>query len=401
MLPNQKITFAEYSIDILVLKNLPAYSKRRELLRPLRILPDGQVGVLYQEKVYPLYLDSESNFSVLLSGAVFEAKNTNLPLSLPVSTELRFIEAPLRFKFASKLNWNIERNQFGVYIYISATDEIVEHLVAILVERNKFNVLSWGENIDPLWRHEFSWSIRLSAGLSIDSVRNTLVQLIESETFIELLNEPNLELEVIQSKAEIAQQQKQAKSLMRSIDSLKKEKVTKIAHKDEELEMLYAELEILSERLKLLTEENKLLAANKNKHTSFKEVRRGAADRLLANALHTCFPALAFSPDVVDQLKSRFEGSSAIWNTFEKLNSRSEISLEKLSGLAGKAGWLELRKHINTGTDNRGRVYCRRSKNQHNFDVIVHWKKNDKDQEQIFKKLANYQPFESTNTVFM
>ena len=148
MLPNQKITFAEYSIDILVLKNLPAYSKRRELLRPLRILPDGQVGVLYQEKVYPLYLDSESNFSVLLSGAVFEAKNTNLPLSLPVSTELRFIEAPLRFKFASKLNWNIERNQFGVYIYISATDEIVEHLVAILVERNKF-LISYKNTVRP------------------------------------------------------------------------------------------------------------------------------------------------------------------------------------------------------------------------------------------------------------
>ncbi len=90
------------------------------------------------------------------------AQNTIRPAAIPLTTELRFIEAPLKFKFSTDFHWNIERSQFGVYIYISASDEIVEHLVSILIERKKFNILSWGENIDPAWKNEFSWSVRLS-----------------------------------------------------------------------------------------------------------------------------------------------------------------------------------------------------------------------------------------------
>ena len=103
----------------------------------------------------------------------------------------------------------------------------------------------------------------------------------------------------------------------------------------------------------------------------------------------------------MEQLKVRFEGSIAIWEVLKRLNAGDQLRLQKINGIAGKAGWLELRKHINTGNDDRGRLYCRRSNKQHNFDVFVHWKKNDKDQVNLFKKLANYPPFETNQTVFM
>lgn len=408
MLPSKKITFSEYAIDILVIKDMPAYSKQEELLRPLRLLPDGQVGVLYKEKVYPLYLDSNSKTTVLLSGAVYETKNTTLPGSLPITTELRFIEIPLRFKFADELNWNIERNQFGVYIYVSANDEIVEYLVSLLVEQNKFNVLSWGENINPAWANEFSWNIRLSSGISIDTVRNTLVELISSEAFTNLLSESKVQSLAKNREAEILRFQGQSKefnqsinTVNQSIETLSEEKNLQIEDKNKEISYLYDEIERLSNAIETLFEENLTLQANNSVNLSSKVIRRGAAERVLANALHTCFPALAFSPDVVNELQARFTGSSAIWTTFERLNAQSEMPLEKLGGLAGKAGWLEVRKHINTGNDNRGRVYCRKSKKTHNFDVIIHWKKDNKDQEKILKKLANYEAFETTDTVFM
>ena len=75
--------------------------------------------------------------------------------------------------------------------------------------------------------------------------------------------------------------------------------------------------------------------------------------------------------------------------------------MEKLNGLAGKTGWLELRKHISTGNDKRGRIYCRKSSKGHNFDIVIHWKKDDKDQKRAFTRLANLEPFETNKTVYM
>ena len=77
------------------------------------------------------------------------------------------------------------------------------------------------------------------------------------------------------------------------------------------------------------------------------------------------------------------------------------MPLEKLNGLAGKAGWLELRKHVQTGVDRRGRIYCRKSSKSHKFDVVIHWKKDDKDQKRTFTRIANLEPFETTRTVYM
>ena len=112
MFQTQEITFSEYAIDVLVINNLPAYAKRKVLLRPLRIAPDGQVSVLYQEKVYPLYLDSEGKVAIFLSGAVFKSQNTIRPAAIPLTTKLRFIEAPLQFKFSTDSINRLSRSCF-------------------------------------------------------------------------------------------------------------------------------------------------------------------------------------------------------------------------------------------------------------------------------------------------
>ena len=83
-------------------------------------------------------------------------------------------------------------------------------------------------------------------------------------------------------------------------------------------------------------------------------VKRGKVDRVLADALYSCFPALAFSPEVVSELKTRFIGSSSIWETLGKLNSGEDLSLEKLSGLPGKAGWMELKSILTLGKITEG-----------------------------------------------
>ena len=174
-----------------------------------------------------------------------------------------------------------------------------------------------------------------------------------------------------------------------------------LERKDAEIALLYEEISRLTSLVDTLQSDNANLMVIDPDNTAALVVKRGAVDQVLADALYSCFPALAFSPDVVSELKTRFVSSLSIWETFGKPNSGADLSLEKLNGLPGKAGWMELKKHINTGKDNRGRLYCRRSKGTHNFDVVIHWKKNEKDQQKGFQTAYQLPPFETTKTVFM
>lgn len=189
--------------------------------------------------------------------------------------------------------------------------------------------------------------------------------------------------------------------LKAELELIKKDKASILEQKEREIQFLYDELERISiefEQYKLATNHHKLHQECLNQKIIKK---RDPFEQILANLLFSCFPQLAFTPDAVSELKSRFQNSVAIWNILGKLNSGERCELEKVKGVAGNAGWLELRKHISTGTDKRGRVYCRPSNKKHRFDVIIHWKKDDKEQAQLFKKLANYPSFETNRTVFM
>ena len=389
------------SVDVRVIDVLPAYEKRHAVLRPLRATFDEQIGVIFNNKVYPLFLDCDSELSILLSGAVYELKNTKTLKHIPQKLDLFYIEEPVQRSISADLKWLVERNLFGIYIYITAPDEILEEVVTFLSQEMKLNIISWGETLDPLWADQYSWSIRLSSGLSIDTLKTAL-----NRTFNDEMLDRYLEAKITNQTSELDEKliqdvSAQTRRLKQEIDSTKAENATIIEQKEAELAYVYEELERADAELQKYKAQLEDIKNSEDTNAQSKPKKRDIADRTIANVLFACFPELAFTPDAVDELKSRFQGSTAIWDLLNRLNTGQTLKLEKVNGLAGRAGWLELRKHINTGQDDRGRIYCRRSNRNHAFDVVIHWKKNDKDQEKLFKKLANYPPFETNQTVFM
>jgi len=389
-LPKKTVEFNEYAVDAFVVDSLPVYAQSLTLLRPLRLSVDHRIGVVYKDRVYPLVLNKDSLFTFILSGASYSIKDTR-PIQLPVSYELQYFETPLKH-ISNDLSWNIERNQFGVYVYLSASDSAVESFVSILIEKYKLRVINWGAADD---QSEFLWRVKLSSGLSVATVRAAVEELVSLES---------LEADVLSQNEDNRRddRENEVSKLKNALNELKSNSDIRLDEKENELNLVYDELEKMIDENQQLSElNNQLLHDSQISVSSAQTVKRGAAEKLLSNVIFTTFPNLAFSPDVIDELKSRFMDSKSIWDILKRLNDGASFQLEKLNGLAGKVGWLELRKHINTGSDDRGRIYCRRSNKGHNYDVILHWKKNDKDQQKIFRKLASYEPFESTETIYM
>jgi len=398
---SENIILDKLSVDVRVIDVLPAYEKRLAVLRPIRATFDEQIGVIFNNKVYPLFLDCDGELSILLSGAVYELKNTKILKHIPQNVDLFYIEEPVQRSISTELHWRVERNLFGIYIYITAPDEILEDLVTFLSHEMKLNIISWGETLDPLWAKNYNWSIRLSSGLSVDTIKAAL-----NRTFNDEMLDKYLEAKTSKQASELNQKyiqdiSAQTKRLQKEIHNTKAENATILEQKEVELTYVYEELERTNEELQKYKAELEDIKKSEDTANQPQPKKRDLADRTIANVLFSCFPGLAFTPDAVNELKSRFQGSTAIWDLLNKLNTGQSLKLEKVNGLAGRAGWLELRKHINTGQDDRGRIYCRRANKNHNFDVVIHWKKNDKDQEKLFKKLANYPPFETNQTVFM
>ena len=106
------------------------------------------------------FLDKNGEICILLDGAVFQPKNTSAPSELPIRFDLRYIEPPLEFKISDDVQWRIERNQFGVIYFLSASDETIEKLVSTMIEKNNLNILSWGENVNPTLCEGFNWYIK-------------------------------------------------------------------------------------------------------------------------------------------------------------------------------------------------------------------------------------------------
>ena len=390
-----------HAVDVRVIEKLPAYEKRKAILRPIRQTPDGHVGVIFNNLVYPLFFDCDGELSILITGATFDIKFTTLPKSFPVKAELKFLEEPSQKSVGSDIEWALSRNIFGVYIYVTAPDEIVEQIVLFLTDQMKLNVISWGETLDPNWANKFDWSIRLSAGLSIDTIKSALNKALKNE-IVENQNSENQHTDNSINAEKILNELIETKENYETvIENIKNENVSLIEQKDAEIAILYEELTRQQNEFQSYRQHHQKTNEHSNYQTPTPPNKRGISDRTIANILYCCFPELAFPPDSIEQIKVRFEGSIAIWELLNRLNAGDQLRLEKINGVAGKAGWLELRKHINTGKDDRGRIYCRRSNKQHNFDVFIHWKKNDKEQVNLFKKLANYPPFETNETVFM
>jgi len=375
-LPTKTVTFIKSTVSCSIVEQDAEFLGRKGLLKPIRVTRDGNVAVPFEERLYPLFLDSKSDFCILLTGASYGLKEARIP-DIPLSAEIQFAVTPLELKLDDNFSWKVERDEFGVFVYLSASDLLVEQLVTHLVEKNGLRILSWGESFRP----EHEWSIQLSAGLSIDTVQKAIASVADGmEEFTQIGGDQEF-----RGKLEVAQ---------RDLNMAKCRFNEELETKNVELKTVYDELSGAIETVDRL---NVLLDIERHATTRLPEsankLRRGVAEKALAKMIFSCFPNLAFPPDTIKLVTERFVDSESIWALLVELNSGNEVAMERLKGVAGKSGWLEVRRHINTGDDSRGRLYCRRSSKKQTFDVVMHWKKDKKDQERVFARLASYPPF--------
>ena len=129
--------------------------------------------------------------------------------------------------------------------------------------------------------------------------------------------------------------------------------------------------------------------------------KRSSAEKVLEGVLLATLPNLAFEPGSAKTMLEYFQDSSQLSATLKAIDSGESLPMKKIAGLAGSKGWVELSKHLKTGRDVRGRIYLRRSSKDclHSFDVVLHWKKNDKQQARLLDKLASYSHFESPEVI--
>ena len=130
-------------------------------------------------------------------------------------------------------------------------------------------------------------------------------------------------------------------------------------------------------------------------------LKKTATEKIVARMLYQLFENLAFSPECPRILVERFSESTNVWSLLGKLNSDPlSFQSKALHGIAEKAGWKELTNHLTTGRDDRGRIYLRKGSEGHNLDVVLHWKKNSKEQNAFIVKLTNFRPFRDREIVF-
>ena len=67
--------------------------RRTAYLRPLRLCPDGMIGIVLNDRIYPVLLDAKKQFIIHDQGASFAAKNGKVP-KIPGVFEVKFGEIP-------------------------------------------------------------------------------------------------------------------------------------------------------------------------------------------------------------------------------------------------------------------------------------------------------------------
>ena len=145
-LPKKSFVIDTYAVDVSVLATLPVYIANRAHLRPIRIAPDCKPCALLDGRAWPLCVDASGALAVFTGGPSFKEDDVSLP-RLPLAVDLPFIEMPFEHTLDPQLGWKIERNQFGVYVFLNARDETVERVVQFLSIDKKYNVISWGYTV--------------------------------------------------------------------------------------------------------------------------------------------------------------------------------------------------------------------------------------------------------------
>lgn len=322
--------------------------------------------VVHAGMTYEIYLDECSKYVIDKPNEENDKKYS--PITQNILAELGYIETPRKSKNdLVSSEWHFKVDQFGIYLYINSPNEILEPLINYLLQK-RINILSWDEKTDSNYRFIITFSI----GFSLSRIKEHLNYFLENGA----------------KDAQIKSLQKQVACILD--DKSKTEDI-------DTLQLAYEEIERLES---LLAEKTSQIEEHLDHEVSeFRKLKKSEIDKLVCNFLYSVYTNLAFSPNSASVIKEKFINSKSLWQILDRLNCNNEVKFKSLNGLAGKAGWKELVEHISTGNDSRGRVYFRESKFLHTFDVVVHWKKDNKEQSKTLSRLASYSYFESTEVV--
>jgi hypothetical protein len=133
---------------------------------------------------------------------------------------------------------------------------------------------------------------------------------------------------------------------------------------------------------------NGLKLEKSERHSSprirLKERHIRMADRCLAG-----YDRLEFVADAAEELLAGFTDDTQLFRMLEQLQNREDVSAKRI---AAADGWREVNQHINTGNStgsaDMGRVYFRKIENDR-LSVVIHCKKDDREQSRLFEKLGN------------
>lgn len=105
----------------------------------------------------------------------------------------------------------------------------------------------------------------------------------------------------------------------------------------------------------------------------------------LEQLLNCAFPRLAFTPESVEELEREFPNPRAVYDVLRRLDREDALPQVRI-----RDDLFEVREHIATGNPScadMGRVYTRRLPDGR-VSVFVHRKRDDKDQQQFFDRVA-------------
>jgi hypothetical protein len=372
-------------------KSIDSYRKQY-YCRPIRIAPDGCVGIFHKGRVYPLLLDEYDNFIALKNLHSYDQKqchyiNLNDIYSIPYAW-------PPKERSLRSLNcaWKIGINQFGIYIYIKAEDDIVEQLALDLINKRRYRVVSWGEidQISDVFEY-YDWYIKLSSGLSFTHVSEFVNEFFNN--FCDSAVSPDEEVSILSQKLQLAEEK---------LHNISNDRNEEIENLSEELILAYEEVSTLNSRVKELYDRNYIITEeNKKKKEKVRSLKKSYSEKIIAKFLISVFPNLAFSPSAPKLIVERFTESVSLWKILQKLNNNIFVERKVVRVVRKHSGWFEIAKHIATGKDNRGRLYVRPATEKHFYDVVVHWKNNSSEQTRFFKNLVSYSYFSGPDVVFL
>lgn len=168
---SKKLNVAVYDGDRLV---------ARLTARPVRLMPDGYAGVVYNSAVYPLH---DGNYIDITDEPIdkddcerFVAAYSDVPYWPETSLDDLSDSGHLGIE-----DWYLESNQFGHYLVFDASEDAAHRLVDA-VESHGLAVRRWDESSRPADNGQFyDWFIRLGFTGSREECLHLVEELLEGE----------------------------------------------------------------------------------------------------------------------------------------------------------------------------------------------------------------------------